>query len=177
MDNSELLQVKTKSSGQVVFVVAGLIVTLVLLSQIGNQTEWTYKARNIGSQPRLWPAIALITMLAGFAIHYRLMRRRKPNALDWVEARRWAEPLEYLVWFLVYVLAVPRLGFMPMSIVFACALTYRLGYRTRLAVGIAALFAIAMVVLFKGMLGVSIPGAQVYEFLPDSIRTIFLVYL
>ncbi|WP_171207853.1 MULTISPECIES: tripartite tricarboxylate transporter TctB family protein [unclassified Ruegeria] len=177
MDDSELLQVKTKTSGQVVFVVAGLVLTLILLSQITTQTEWTEKARNIGSQPRLWPAIALITMLGGFAIHFRLMRRRKPNALDWVEARRWAEPLEYLLWFLVYVAAVPRLGFLPMSILFACALTYRLGYRSRMGLMIAALFAVAMVVLFKGLLGVNIPGAQIYEFLPVSVRTFFLVYL
>ncbi|WP_171128646.1 MULTISPECIES: tripartite tricarboxylate transporter TctB family protein [unclassified Ruegeria] len=177
MDDSELLQVKTKTSGQVVFVVAGLVLTLILLSQITTQTEWTEKARNIGSQPRLWPAIALITMLGGFAIHFRLMRRRKPNALDWGEARRWAEPLEYLLWFLVYVAAVPRLGFLPMSILFACALTYRLGYRSRMGLMIAALFAVAMVVLFKGLLGVNIPGAQIYEFLPASVRTFFLVYL
>lgn len=177
MDESELLKVRTKTSGQVVFVIAGLILTLVLLSQIGTQTEWTDKARNIGSQPRLWPAIALVTMLAGFVIHFRLMRRRKPNALDWVEARRWAEPLEYLLWFLVYVAAVPRLGFLPMSLLFACALTYRLGYRHRIAMWIAALFAVAMVALFKGFLGVNIPGAWIYEYLPASVRTFFLVYL
>lgn len=177
MDESELLKVKTKTSGQVVFVVAGFVLSVLLLSQIGNQTEWSERARNFGSQPRLWPAIALITMVLGFAVHYWLMRRRRPNTLDWVEARRWAEPLEYLIWFLVYVVAVPMLGFMPMSILFACALTYRLGYRQKPALAIAAAFAVAMVVLFKGILGVNIPGAQIYEFLPDSIRTFFLVYL
>ncbi|MEX0276834.1 MAG: tripartite tricarboxylate transporter TctB family protein [Ruegeria sp.] len=177
MDNSELLKVKTKTSGQVVFVIAGLVLSLLLLSQIGTQTEWSERARNIGSQPRLWPAISLAVMVAGFAIHYWLMRRRRPNALDWVETRRWSEPLEYLVWFLIYVAAVPRLGFMPMSILFACTLTYRLGYRHKAALAIAAGFAIAMVVLFKGLLGVNIPGAQIYEFLPDSVRTFFLVYL
>ncbi len=177
MDDSELLQVKTKTSGQSVFVIGGLVLTLLLLSQIGTQTEWTEKARNFGSQPRLWPAVALITMLLGFGIHLRLMKRRKPGSLDWVEARRWTEPLEYLLWFLVYVMAVPRLGFMPMSILFACALTYRLGYRQKAALWIAAGFAVAMVVLFKGLLGVNIPGAQIYEFLPSSVRTFFLVYL
>ncbi|WP_170476098.1 tripartite tricarboxylate transporter TctB family protein [Ruegeria arenilitoris] len=177
MDNSELLKVKTKTSGQVVFVVAGLAISLLLLSQIGNQTEWSENARNIGGQPRLWPAIALVIMVFGFAAHYWLMRRRRPNALDWVEARRWVEPLEYLLWFLIYVAVVPRFGFMPMSILFACTLTYRLGYRSRAALGLAAAFGIATVVLFKGLLGVNIPGAQVYEYLPDSIRTFFLVYL
>ena len=177
MDNSELLQVKTRTSGQVIFVLAGLILTLLLLSQIGSQTEWSERARNIGSQPRLWPAVALITMLSGFAVHYRLMRRRRADALDWVELRRWAEPLEYALWFLLYVLAVPRLGFLPMSIVFAVTLTYRLGYRSRAMLLTAAAFAVATVVLFKGFLGVRIPGAQIYEFLPGTLRTFFLVYL
>lgn len=177
MNEAEDIQVRTRASGQVIFVLAGLVVTLLLLSQIGNQTVWSERARNIGSQPRLWPAIALLTMLAGFAAHFWRQKRRRPNRLDWLEARRWLEPLEYLLWFLAYVLAVPRLGFLPMSIVMACALTYRLGYRQRASLWIAAGFAVAMVALFKGFLGVNIPGAQLYNLLPGALRSFALTYL
>ena len=79
MDSSKLFQVKTKTAGQVIFVLGGLVFALILLSQIGTQTEWAEKARTIGAQPRLWPAIALVTMVGGFALHYWLMRRRRPD--------------------------------------------------------------------------------------------------
>lgn len=177
MSKPQLLEVKTRPSGQVLFVVAGFLVSLLLLSQIGTQTEWNENARHIGAQPRLWPAIALVLMVASFGLHWRLMRRRRPTALDWAEARRWVEPLEFLGWFVVYVFAVPRLGFLPMSLVFACALTWRLGYPTKTALILAALFAVVMTLLFKGLLGVNIPGGDIYELLPTSIRTFFLVYL
>lgn len=177
MSKPQLLEVKTRVSGQVVFVVFGFLVALFLLSQIGTQTEWNDRARTIAAQPRLWPAVALCVMVAGFGLHWRLMRRRRPNALDWGEARRWIEPLEFLVWFIVYVFAVPRLGFLPMSLLFACALTWRLGYRSKGALAVAALFAVAVTVVFKGLLGVNIPGGQIYELLPGSVRTFFLVYL
>jgi len=177
MNNDEFTQVKTRTAGQVVFAVAFFAISLFLLSQLGNQTEWNENARNIAAQPRLWPAIALTIMVIGFAFHWQMMKRRKPNRLDWIEVRRWAEPLEYLLWFLVYVFAVPRLGFLPMSLLLACALTWRLGYRNKGAMWAATGFAIAVTALFKGLLGVNIPGGQIYEFLPGSVRTFFLVYL
>lgn len=177
MSKPQLLDVKTRSSGQVFFVAVGFIVSLFLISQIGTQTVWNDTARHIGAQPRLWPGIALIVMVLSFGVHWRLMRRRRPNALDRAEARRWIEPLEYLGWFILYVFAVPRLGFLPMSIFFACALTWRLGYRNKPALALAALFAVTMTVLFKGLLGVNIPGGQIYDLLPGAIRSFFLVYL
>lgn len=177
MNNEEVTEVKTRTAGQVVFAIASFAISLFLLSQIGNQTEWNENARSIAAQPRLWPAIALVVMVISFALHWWLMKVRRPNRLDWVEVRRWAEPLEYLVWFLAYVFAVPRLGFLPMSLLFACGLTWRLGYRSKGALWCAAGFAVAMTAIFKGFLGVNIPGGQIYEVLPDSVRTFFLVYL
>jgi hypothetical protein len=64
-----------------------------------------------------------------------------------------------------------------MSLAFAVALTYRLGYRTRLGLGLAALFAVTMVVLFKGLLGVNIPGAALYHYFPGALRSFALIYL
>ena len=177
MSKPQLLEVKTRVSGQVVFVIFAFLVALFLLSQIRTQTEWNDSARNIAAQPRLWPAVALIVMAGGFGLHWRLMRRRRPAAMDWGEVRRWVEPLEFLGWFILYVFAVPLLGFLPMSLLFACALTWRLGYRSGGALAVAALFAVTVTVVFKGLLGVNIPGGQIYEVLPSSIRTFFLVYL
>lgn len=177
MQKSDLFDVKTRVAGQVIFVVAAFAGSVLLLSQIGTQTVWSENARTIAAQPRFWPAVALVLMVVCFAGHWWLMRRRKSDRVDWREAKRWVEPLEYYGWFILFVLAVPRLGFLPMSLVLACALTWRLGYRSRGALAVAALFALSVTILFKGFLGVNIPGGQIYGLLPASIRTFFMVYL
>jgi hypothetical protein len=170
-------QARTRSAGQVVFVTVALALTLFLLSRITAQTVWVEGARSLAAQPRFWPGVALGTMAAGLGLHLWRMRRRRPDLRDWTEVRRWAEPLEYALWFMAYVYTVPIVGFLPMSLVFACALTWRLGYRSRLTLAVAALFAVATVVVFKGFLGVKIPGAALYEILPGATRSFFLTYL
>jgi|GEM_PF-5204860 len=40
--------------------------------------------------------------------------------------------LEWAAWFLVDVWLVPIIGYLPMTLIFAPALTWRMGYRTRL---------------------------------------------
>ena len=171
------IQAKTRSAGQSVFILASLVLTLGLLSQIGRQTVWVEDAKSFAAQPRFWPAVALMVMTFGLAAHLWLMKRRRPDRLDWVEARRWLEPLEYVLWFMGYVYLVPQIGFLPMSVLFACLLTVRLGYRGTGYIATAALFAVAMVILFKGFLGVRIPGAALYEFLPAGLRSFFILYL
>lgn len=171
------LQAKTRSTGQVVFVVGALVFSVVLLSQITSQTVWIENSKSFAAQPRFWPGVALALMVMGFGLQLWWLRRRRPNAQDWVEARRWLEPLEYVLWFMGYVFAVPVIGFLPMSVIFACGLTWRLGYRGGIYQGIAASFAIATVILFKGLLGVKIPGALIYDALPGALRTFFILYL
>jgi hypothetical protein len=105
------------------------------------------------------------------------MRRRRPSRADRAEVLRWAAPLEYVVWFMGFVFAVPLAGFLPMAVAFAVALTWRLGYRDRTMLILAAVFAVAVVVLFKGLLGVRIPGAALYELLPAGPRSFFLQFL
>ncbi len=170
------IQPKTRSAGQIAFVVIVFALSVILLAQITRQTAWAEDAQ-FAAQPRFWPGIALITMVAGFGIHLFRMQRRRPNTADWVELRRWTEPLEYMAWFMAYVFIVPVIGFLPVSIIFAVALTYRLGYRQRPIFLIAALFAVSVVVLFKGFLGVKIPGAALYELLPGGLRSFFILYL
>ena len=170
------IQARTRTAGQVVFVIAALAGSVILLAQIGRQTTWIEDTA-ISAQPRFWPAAALILMTGALAAHYWRMVRRRPAKADWDEVRRWAEPLEYVVWFMVFVFAVPILGFLPMSLVFACALTWRLGYRTARMQLVALVFALAVVIVFKAILGVKIPGAVVYEYLPATLRSFFLQYL
>ncbi|MEM9318950.1 MAG: tripartite tricarboxylate transporter TctB family protein [Pseudomonadota bacterium] len=177
MANQTDLFAKTRSAGLIVFVAVSLGLVLLLITQIGSQTIWSEDARNFAGQPRLWPAIGLAVMAFGFGLHLLRMRHRRPNRLDWMEARRWLEPAEYAGWFMIYVFTVPIIGFLPMSITFACALVWRLGYRGKPPFILAAIFAVATAILFKTLLSVNIPGGQIYRFLPGELRSFFLTYL
>ena len=78
---------------------------------------------------------------------------------------------------MAYVVAVPYVGYLPSTIFFAVILTWRMGYRSRKMLVIAALTAVAIVVTFKSFLQVRVPGGLLYEQLPDGIRSFMLTYL
>lgn len=170
------IQPATRIAGQIVFVAAALALSALLLSQIDRQTAWA-EGEGLAAQPRFWPGVSLVVMVTGFGLHLWRMQRRRPNRFDREEMRRWLQPLEFMIWFMVFVFAVPIIGFLPMSLAFALGLTWRLGYRRPAMLIAAAVFAVAVVVVFKGVLGVRIPGATLYEALPPGPRSFFLQYL
>ena len=51
----------------------------------------------------------------------------------------------------------------------------RLGYRSRAMMWISLGFGGAVVVLFKGLLSVRIPGGAIYEYLPGALRSFFIL--
>jgi hypothetical protein len=91
--------------------------------------------------------------------------------------RVWLGFAEYAGWFLLYVLLVPLLGYLPMSIVMAAALLWRWGYRSGRMMLVAVGLGLFTVLLFKTGLRVNVPGGAVYEYLPAGLRNFFIVYL
>lgn len=176
MSDIQIGEVKGRKGGQALFALGLVAVAALLLSLIGQQTDWTDKTE-IYAQPRFWPALSLAAMLAFGALHYWRQPRRKLRKADWAEARAWLRPAEFALWFMAYVWAAPVIGFLFASLVFAPALAWRMGYRRRATLWIAAGFGAAVVVVFKGLLSVKIPGALVYEYLPDGLRSFFILYL
>jgi len=89
----------------------------------------------------------------------------------------WFGALEYAGYFLLYVAAVPRLGYLPATLLALPLLTWRLGYRAPRMLIISALFGVTVVVLFKSLLQVKIPGGSAYELLPAAARNFMILYL
>ena len=87
----------------------------------------------------------------------------------------WARSLEFVVWFIVYVTAVPVIGYLPATLLFALLLTFRAGYRSLQMLGAAAGLALVTVLVFKTGLGVKLPAGAVYQYLPDGIRSFVMV--
>lgn len=162
--------------GDVVFAAVFLALSLFLLSDLGDQTRVTKRTKWF-AQPGLWPSIALYAM-AGFAAFHWISAVLSPRiAGRWREVALWARGIEYVAYFLLYVLIVPILGYLPATMLFTVFLTLRCGFRGRRPILFALLFAAAVTLIFRGLLSVRIPAGAVYDYLPDGLRSFALIYL
>ncbi len=150
---------------------------LFLIASLPWQTSWAPRTR-LFAQPAFWPAVSVFAMAVFSGLHLlgAAVSERVPGRLD--EVLHWLRALEYVIWFMVYVLLVPRLGYLPATILFTTALTLRLGYRGWRWIGVAVVFSVVVVVLFRGFLQVKIPPGALYDLLPPgALRGVFLTYL
>jgi hypothetical protein len=76
---------------------------------------------------------------------------------------------------MVYVYAIPVIGYLLATVTFCVLLTFRIGYRGR-ALGVAAVFGLLVVLVFKAGFNVKIPGGAIYEYAPDGMRYFLLRY-
>lgn len=162
--------------GDIVFAVIFLVFALFLLSQLGTETK-VVKRTKWFAQPALWPTIAIWGMVIFSALHLlgSFLSPRIPGR--WKEVGFWLLSLEYVAYFLVYVVAVPWLGYLPSTILFVVFLCLRTGFHSAGVLSLSVVFAVVVAVLFRALLQVNIPAGQIYESLPDSIRVFALTYL
>ena len=179
-----LVQIKTlkqlfqryRRPGNLFFASGFLLISLALLSQLGSQAQWMGSTK-WSSQPALWPAVGVIGM-AVFGLLNWISAAVSPK-IDgrWEEVSFWFRSLEFVVWFMIYVSAVPIMGYLPSTILFAIFLAVRMGYSSFKMIGLSALTAVGIVVTFKSFLQVKVPGGLAYEYLPSAIRSFMLTYL
>jgi len=162
--------------GQLIFAIAFLAFAALLLSQIGSQTQWVNGTR-LEAQPRFWPAIGLGLMTVMGALYLWRLPWKRFTREDWAEARKWGQVVEYVLWFLAYVLVVPVIGYLPSTLIFTVALAWRLGYRSKAMIWITLAFGLSVVLLFKTFLSVKIPGGALYDYLPGALRGFFILNL
>ena len=162
--------------GDLVFAVAFVLISILLVSQLGEQASWV-KRTKFFAQPAFWPTVSLTGMLFFAVLHCigSLVSPRTPGRGP--EVIFWLRSFEYAGWFLLYVWIVPRLGYLGSTLLFTLILTWRAGYRAKLMFVSAAAMGVGIVVIFKAFLQVKVPAGQVYEYLPDGIRNFMLLYL
>jgi len=161
--------------GNLFFASIFLALSLFLASQIGNQTVWK-SSTGFSSQPALWPIVSIIGMLIFALLNWTSALVSPKINGRWKEVLFWVRSAEYVIWFMVYVLVVPLLGYLPTTIIFSVLLALRVGYRSWGMIAVSVLTAVSIVVVFKSLLQVKIPGGQVYELLPDFMRSFMLTY-
>ncbi|NOE27078.1 tripartite tricarboxylate transporter TctB family protein [Ruegeria sp. HKCCD6157] len=162
--------------GDIVFAFLFFGFSLFLLSQIGAETQ-AVKRTKWFAQPALWPKIAIWGMVLFSGLHLlgSFLSPRIPGRLR--EVTFWLMSVEYVAYFLIYVVAVPWLGYLPSTMLFAALLTIRLGFRLPGAFCVALGFGAVVAVVFRALLQVNIPAGRIYEFLPDGLRAFALTYL
>ncbi len=166
---------RDRRSGDLVFSVGFVILSLFLLSRIGAETQW-FKSSGLFTQPAFWPAASLAGMTI-FAILHAIGSVVSPRAAGRrEEVILWLRSLEYALWFMVYVQVVPLIGYLAASLLFTLSLTFRIGYRGQRMLLAAAAVGFFTVLVFKSLLSVKIPGGLVYEYLPDGLRNFMLLY-
>ena len=167
---------RQRRPGDLVFAVFFLALSVFLLSQLGNESQWI-KGTKTFAQPMFWPAVSLIgmTFFAGCHCLGAYLSAKSSGRLT--ETLFWVRSVEYALWFMVYVWLVPKLGYLLSTIIFANFLVLRVGYRKKNYFISATVMAVVIVVAFKGFLSVKIPGGLIYEYLPQGIRNFMLLYL
>ena len=157
-----------------VFALLFVLASVVLLSQLGTQTIWS-SGKHLTAQPRFWPSVGLIMML-GFGALHLWQARSAPRTGSLGEVGLWLRGLEYVVWFIGYVFLVSILGYLPASILIAVALVLRLGLWSLRWVAWAIILAFGIVVVFRVLLRVNVPGGAVYHWLPSGSSNFMLTY-
>lgn len=147
---------------------------LLLLSQIGNQTIWA-EGKELTSQPRFWPGVGVIMML-GFGVLHVAGQWRQVHAGTLSEVLNWLLAVEFAAWLMAYVFAVPWLGYLPATLLICLALGWRIGLRTGPKILLSLASGFAVVVLFKVILRVNMPGGRLYHSLPEPVANIMLTY-
>ena len=173
-----------RKPGDTVFAIFSFAVGVFLLSQIGSQTKWV-SGVSLLLQPRLWPGICLGGFLL-FSIGYliqslRDVGRDKDATLNdriWQpqELFNWLQTLEYTAYFLIYVSLVPKLGYLFSTLLFCFLMTLRAGYRKIKFLIWAVFGGFLIVIVFKTILRIKMPGGELYSLFPDRISNFLSLY-
>jgi hypothetical protein len=159
----------------ILFALLVLVFVFFLLSQLTQQTKFS-AGKSLFAQPRFWPGASLVGMLVfgvGHLIHCVVTKGQQASVL--FELLQWLRALEYFAWFMLYVVLVPMLGYLLSTILFGLALTLRQGFYNRKMMLIAIAASISIVLVFKTLLAVKIPGGAIYEYLPAALRNFMVI--
>lgn len=161
--------------GDLVFAFLFLGFSLFLVYSLPDQTKWAGSG-SIFAKPAFY-VYGSVYLMAGFSLlHLVSSFLSEPLEGRWKEVLVWIKSVEYVCWFLLYVLIVPYLGYLISTIAFTVTLSLRLGYRSKRSIATTVLFAVVVVVLFKSLLQVKVPGGMIYEYLPTALRSFMLTY-
>ena len=149
-----------------------LLLPLETQSAPPNQGWWT--------QPALMPSLALSMMLLSASYlavkQWRLSHTSIDSSSFWAEVVQWLRPLEFFVYYRLYIWLLGSIGYFLSSLLFILVLCLRVGLRSRTWLLTAFLSAVALVALFRWGLKVWVPVADLYDLFPRELRIFLMRY-
>ena len=154
-----------------------VVVTLVLVSQLGSQTRWL-KRVDLVMQPGFFPALGLLVMgmpaLVLSVVSFRQVRSGIEVKSPRIIVAGLHRCCEFAVWFLVYVYIIRWVGYLVATLLFMPALSLRVGFRGVRWMVTAILIGLVIVLLFRTGLQVRLPDGYVYGYLPPEMRNFMI---
>lgn len=158
------------------------IASAVLLLLIPVATKPGPSGQGWWTQPALMPSLAIGLMVLSSAyllLKYILTLRanaqlRPNNQAATQEVIEWLKPLEFFVYYCLYIWLLGLIGYFLSSLIFIVILSVRVGLRNTRWMITALLTALALVALFRWGLKVWVPVSDLYDLFPKDVR-IFLM--
>ena len=93
------------------------------------------------------------------------------------ETAKYVAALEFVVYFILYTISIPILGYLLSTLILGVFLTWRLGYRTTKWLLTGLLSSFVIVVVFRTLLQIKTPSVVwLYDQLPSALRVFMLTY-
>lgn len=93
------------------------------------------------------------------------------------EFAKYLAALEFVVYFVIYTMAVPVLGYLLSTVLLGTFLTWRLGYRSPVWILRSLATSFAIVIVFRTLLQIKTPASiWLYDQLPTAARAFMLTY-
>jgi len=156
-------------------------ISIVLLILLPFQTDSAPEGQGWWTQPALMPTISLV-FFAGTAVYLfaqHLIAAKRSNveinqSIVRAELFEWIRPLEYFIYYVIYIWLLGIVGYFLSSAIFAIGIGMRVGLRERKWVYISIIFALALTALFRWGLSIFFPAPALFELFPGGLRT-FLI--
>lgn len=150
-----------------------LLTPVVTSSAPPGQGWWT--------QPALMPTISLVVFAATavylFGSYLWSVRTKRIEATSREEVRselwQWVLPLEFFVYYILYIVLLGLVGYFLSSFIFAAGIAYRVRLRGRQWMIACFCFVLLVTALFRWGLNIWFPAPALFQIFPPGIR-IFL---
>lgn len=124
------------------------------------------------------PLICLLILIPAAVLNLRTSLRtlrwrnrfQQPTSVKF-ELEQWLRAIEFVIWFIVYTLLVPVLGYLVSTLLLGTLLPWRMGYRSARWMGICVLTSLVIVLLFRTGLQIKTPvNIWLYSLLPTELK-------
>lgn len=154
-------------------IMAGISILLLIL--LPFQTDSAPDGQGWWTQPALMPTVSLVFFAATaiyLFVQHMAAARRSHVVIDRpaisAELIEWIRPLEYFIYYGIYIWLLSIVGYFLSSAIFAAGVCLRVGLREPKWVYFSILFALALTALFRWGLNIFFPAPVLFELFPGG---------